>query len=71
MRALVDIPEANLAQLNKLSKTRRTSRPELVRSAIAQYLQRQSGEGIDQAFGLWANRGEDGLAHQQRVRSEW
>jgi len=26
---------------------------------------------IDEAFGLWAGRGEDGLAYQKRMRDEW
>jgi Arc/MetJ-type ribon-helix-helix transcriptional regulator len=26
---------------------------------------------IDRAFGLWADRKEDGLAYQERMRSEW
>jgi hypothetical protein len=26
---------------------------------------------MDEAFGLWANRKEDGLAYQQRMRDEW
>ena len=71
MRALVDIPEEDLSRLNKLSKARRISRSELVRSAISLYLRQQSDAGIDQAFGLWADRSEDGLAYQHRVRSEW
>ena len=26
---------------------------------------------IDRAFGLWADHKEDGLAYQERMRSEW
>ena len=26
---------------------------------------------VDRAFGLWADRSEDGLAYQERMRSEW
>jgi metal-responsive CopG/Arc/MetJ family transcriptional regulator len=71
MRTLVDIPETELAQLNKLSRSRRVSRAELVRSAISQYLESHHAEHAEQAFGLWAGHKVDGLAYQDKMRSEW
>ena len=39
MRTLVDLPEGELEQLNVLSKSRRVSRAELIRQAVAGYLE--------------------------------
>jgi len=71
MRTLVDIPEDDIEMLNELSAARRVSRSELVRSAIALYLRANGNDLVDDAFGLWAGRKEDGLAYQKRLRSEW
>jgi metal-responsive CopG/Arc/MetJ family transcriptional regulator len=71
MRTLVDIPEDDIEMLNELSAARRVSRSELVRSAISLYLRTNGSELTDGAFGLWAERKEDGLAYQKRLRSEW
>ncbi len=71
MRTLVDIPEEDLALLNKLSEIRDMSRAELVRQAISIYLEPHKMAERVEGFGLWANRAEDGLVYQQRIRSEW
>lgn len=73
MRTLIDIPDDQLAELTKLAKREKVSRAELVRRAIAQLLEAKPArteDGIDKAFGLWGP-GEDGLAYQERLRSEW
>ena len=71
MRTLVDIPEEDLTLLNKLSEIRDMSRAELVRQAISIYLEPHKVAERVESFGLWANRAEDGLIYQQRIRSEW
>lgn len=73
MRTLVDIPEQDLKLLNSISKTEKVSRAELIRRAITAYVapRQQKWSGIDAAFGLWADRKEDGLAYQERLRKEW
>ena len=71
MRTLIDIPEEDLSLLNKLSEIKDMSRAELVRQAISIYLEpHKLAERVD-GFGLWANRPVDGLAYQERIRSEW
>jgi metal-responsive CopG/Arc/MetJ family transcriptional regulator len=67
---LVDLPEAELEQLKVLSKARKVSRAELIRQAVAGYLE-QNRAGLKDSFGLWKKRREDGVAYQQRLRSEW
>lgn len=73
MRTLVDIPEQHLTLLNSISKSEKVSRAELIRRAIAAYVapRQRKWSGIDAAFGLWADRQEDGLAYQERLRKEW
>lgn len=74
MRTLVDIPEDQLAGLTKLAKREKVSRASLVRRAVSDMLaskRKTKGEAIAAAFGLWADRDEDGLAFQERLRSEW
>lgn len=70
MRTLIDIPDTQLADLAMLCETRQQSRAELVRQAISAYLAAQPKHPASQAFGSWG-AGEDGVAYQQRLRSEW
>jgi len=70
MRTLVDLPERELEQLTLLSRSRKTSRAELIRRAIAGYLA-QNRAGLEDSFGLWKDRGVDGVAYQERMRGEW
>jgi metal-responsive CopG/Arc/MetJ family transcriptional regulator len=74
MRIAIDIPDDQLAELSRIAKCEKVSRAALVRQAIADLLaaSRRTGDPeIDAAFGLWADRDEDGLAYQERLRSEW
>ena len=74
MRTLVDIPDDQLEELTKLAEREKVSRAALVREAVAALLaaKRKTGDdAIDAAFGLWAGMEEDGLAYQERLRSEW
>jgi hypothetical protein len=70
MRTLVDLPEGELEQLNVLSKSRRVSRAELIRQAVAGYLE-QNKAGLEDSFGLWKKKAVDGVKYQERLRGEW
>jgi metal-responsive CopG/Arc/MetJ family transcriptional regulator len=74
MRTLVDIPDDQIVELTKLAEREKVSRAALVRKAISDLLasKRQTGDdSIAAAFGLWSDMEEDGLAYQERLRSEW
>ena len=71
MRTLVDIPEDDLELMKQLSEAGKISCEELVRQAISQYLEPRRKGHLRDAFGLWADRKEDGFAYQERLRSEW
>ncbi|WP_158944449.1 CopG family transcriptional regulator [Granulicella sp. S190] len=70
MRTLVDIPEDELEELNALSEARKVSRAELIRQAVAGFLA-QNKAGLEDSFGLWKERGVDGVEFQNKLRNEW
>jgi metal-responsive CopG/Arc/MetJ family transcriptional regulator len=70
MRTLVDLPEAELEQLNVLSRARKVSRAELIRQAVAGYLE-QNKTGFEASSGLWKKKAVDGVAYQESLRGEW
>lgn len=71
MRALVDIDEGRIRELDRLAKQQRQSRAALIREAIDTYLERHSQKTTAEAFGLWGDGKVDGLAYQEEVRGEW
>lgn len=70
MRTLIDIPEKQIKELAAISKAEKVSRAEVIREAIAYYLEKKKPQS-DDAFGLWKDRNIDGLAYQEQARSEW
>jgi predicted transcriptional regulator len=71
MQTLIDIPSTEVERLDEICRRQRLSREEALRQAVAEYVDRHQQLSADEAFGLWRDRGEDGLAYQQRLRAEW
>lgn len=71
MRTIIEIPDLQLEQLARFAAEANISRAELIRRAVADYLQRYTKSSEDSAFGLWTQQHEDGLAYQERLRGEW
>ncbi len=71
MRALVDMSDAQVEALDVLARREHRSRAALIRAAIDDYLARHHRQQVGDGFGLWGNRKMDGLAYQEKVRSEW
>lgn len=71
MRALVDLEQEQLRKLDRIAKAQQRSRAALIRDAVASYVEKNARETADDAFGLWRGRSLDGLAYQEKVRSEW
>ena len=71
MRTIVDLPDEQIEALKRMSKTAQSSRAELVRRAIDEYLARHLPAQDDAAFGLWEKRKIDGVAFQDNARDEW
>ena len=70
MRALIDIPDEQVAALAAIARRRGSSRSALVRAAIGEFVAKERQAPLDESFGLWRG-GEDGLALQRRLRGEW
>jgi predicted transcriptional regulator len=71
MRALVDIDDSHIRELDRLAKDQKRSRAAVIREAVADYLDKRAQKTAEDAFGLWGKRKIDGLAYQEKVRSEW
>ena len=70
MRTLVDIPDYLIDELTLICKSKRVSRAEIIRQAIVAYIEQNKPAAVD-AFGIWKSQGVDGVAYQEKVRSEW
>lgn len=70
MRTLVDIPDRQIEELAAICELKHVSRAEVIRQAIAVYIQQNKPAAAD-AFGIWKNMNVDGLAYQKKMRSEW
>lgn len=69
MRTTIYLPDGHLPALARYCKHKNISRAEAVRRAVADML--KSREALARAFGLWADRGGEGVAIQRRLRREW
>lgn len=81
MRTLVDIPDHQLKGLSAICTARNLSRAEVVRQALDAFIL-QNRPARESAFGLWKAQSvclpgdpnplpDDGLAYQEKLRSEW
>jgi len=71
MRTIVDLPDEQVDALQQLGVRSNLSRAELVRRAVAEYLDKRHDTGGDRAFGLWQRRRCDALDYEDRLRAEW
>jgi metal-responsive CopG/Arc/MetJ family transcriptional regulator len=71
MRILVDLPDRDLSLLRAVAKRLGISRAEFIRRALVAALAPYRTTMSHEAFGLWASHPVDGLAYQERMRSEW
>lgn len=75
MRAIIDLEEDQLLQLDAWAQRERISRAEAVRRAVRQLLEQHKPPALA-GFGLWREAGEltaerDGLAIERSLRDEW
>jgi metal-responsive CopG/Arc/MetJ family transcriptional regulator len=76
MKALISFPDDLQPLLIAAAKQLKTSRSEIIRLAVSEYLSRFSqlanSSQIESSFGLWkASNAPDGLTYQQKLRAEW
>ncbi len=73
MRTIIELPEDQLRALDAWREARGISRAEAVRRAVSNLLADEVHvrAAVESAFGLWRDRGVDGLDEQERLRREW
>lgn len=75
MREVVELSDAQLAALDAWRVARGMSRAEAIEQAVKGLIEPLTRESrrvvVEAAFGLWKTRTLDGLAEQERLRSEW
>jgi predicted transcriptional regulator len=71
MRTLIDLPDTQIQALAALCEQVKQPRAAVIRAAVAEYLERRVVQSQEAAFGLWDAEAMDGLAYQQKARSEW
>lgn len=69
MRALVDVPDDLLKDLERISKSVNVSRAEIIRRALREFANNNTPN--NDGFGIWAKNPIDGLALQTKLRDEW
>lgn len=73
MRALIDIPEDDLAKLDALARRNKRSRAAEVREALRLHLGRRSGKDwITRGAGYWKDRDDigDAVEYQRMLRDD-
>lgn len=71
MRALIDIDEKQIRELDRLAKNQKRSRASVIREAVSDYLDSKAAAAGKDAFGLWGQSKIDGMAYQDKIRGEW
>ncbi len=71
MRTIIELPEAQLRRLADVCRREGVSRAEVIRRAVADYLDARCLRDRDDTFGIWRDRRVDGLRYERRLRREW
>jgi len=74
MRTIIDLPENQINELQKLTQSKQVSRAEIIRRAVNDYIVHHRTDHSDQAFGILKLRHKqltDGVDYQNDIRSEW
>jgi len=72
-RILADLPDDDIAWLDRKAAKEGKSRAALVREAVEAYRADSKQDWIDRGFGLWRNRTDigDSVDWQRRERASW
>ena len=71
MRTIVELPDEQLEALGRICSQEKTSRAEIIRRAVGNYIhEKHSGKGRN-AFGLWKRKKVNALKYENRLRAEW
>jgi len=71
MRTIIEVPDDDIRNLDRIVEQRKKSRAAIIREAIRFYLEGKVVGSDDAAFGIWKEKKTEGLEHQTKLRSEW
>ena len=71
MRTVIDVPEELIESLDQVGGTEQRSRAALIREAIMEFIKQKSAPSAEAAFGIWKQKGVDGLRYKEEMRGEW
>jgi metal-responsive CopG/Arc/MetJ family transcriptional regulator len=70
-KALIDIPDHTLKQIDAIAATEGMSRAALVRLAMQAFIDSNKKSKLKNAFGILKKEKIDGLLLEKKLRSEW
>ena len=75
-RVLLSLDDGQFGQLNSLAKKEHSSRTEIIRKAISEFLNRKKDKMVAkhellEFAGAWKGKVVDGLEFQHKIRNEW
>jgi len=74
MRTTVELPQDQVEALDRLSQEDRRACEAVIQAAVADYLEddrKRRRALIEAGFGIWKDRGIDGLEYERAIRAEW
>lgn len=74
MRTTVELPQDQVEALDRMSEEDRRTCEAVIRAAVADYLEQQRSDrraAMEAGFGIWKDRGIDGLEYERAIRAEW
>lgn len=72
MRAIIEIPDNMLHELDMAREKQKCSRAAIIREAISTFLDRNKPQTkLNQSFGTWKDQKKDGFEYQEQLREEW
>ena len=71
MRTIIEVPDDDIKNLDRIVKQQKKSRAAIIREAIRLYLESKVVGSDKAAFGIWKGKKAEGLEYQKKLRSEW
>ena len=71
MRTIIEVPDDDIRNLDRIVEQQKKSRAAIIREAIRLYLKGRVVSSDEAAFGIWKEKKADGLEYQAEVRSDW
>jgi len=75
VRTLISLPDKDLRKLDILAHKAKKSRAQVVREAVAVYLEKNEPQSwkeiVAKCAGMWKHKKIDGLAYERQLREEW